>query len=192
MKMKGLELELQKSLADSAAESTSHAEVMERQVRELEDELVESEEVSSNRQLAINDLTEKLKQASNDRDRLAEQIDPQFMELLKSQLEDARKTQSVTTQLNLESQLKITKLEKDLADAHASAMQQQVAHEERYAQLDEKYQVLDNKMRNGEFASDEYLAKPRRRWIVEWNFRTNFSPAREMCTYWRQSSVVSG
>ena len=89
MKMKGLELELQKSLADSA-ESTSHAKVMERQVRELEAELVESEEISRNRQLAINDLTQKLKQASNERDRLAEQIDPQFMELLKGQLEDTQ------------------------------------------------------------------------------------------------------
>ena len=98
----------------------------------------------------------------------------------------------MTTQLNLESQLKITKLEKDLADAHASAMQQQAAHEERYAQLDEKYQVLDNKMRNGEFASDEYLAKLKEEMDRGVELQDQLLTSKKMCTYWRRSSAVSG
>ena len=158
LKIKGMEAEVQKKIA-ACAEAESNVQVMSRQIGELEEELAASEELSATRQETLDDLSEKLEQELETRKHLESKLDPQFIELLKSQLEEAVTTRDVTTQLNLESQLKIQGLERQLDEVSTKHKVHAEDSEKRFTALLGKYEALEYRAQNGELTSENAVDK---------------------------------
>jgi hypothetical protein len=158
VKVNQLEGALQREAVDRAG-AESEADSNAQRAAELGAELEQAQAVSAARQESLDVLSKKLQTALQDFSVLQGSVDPQFTQLLKHQLDEAVNTRNVTVQLNLESQMKIHRLEKSLDDANAKLELQGGALEEKYRALQDKYDLMESRAASGEFTNETSMDK---------------------------------